>query len=109
MTEAAHDAHHPQPKDYVRIALVLAILTAFEVGLYYMEVGVGESGNVPRWLFPVALLPLSAIKFFLVVAYFMHLRYERPVLSRFFSIGAVLAMGLYLITLSVLGAVTIFG
>lgn len=107
MTEAAHEAHHPEPRDYVRVAIVLAVLTAFEVGLYYMEVGAGE--NVPRWIFPVALLFLSAIKFFMVVAYFMHLRYEKPLLSRFFSVGGVLAVGLYLITLAALGAVSVFG
>jgi len=110
VTEAAHDTHHvhhPEPKDYVRVAAVLAVLTALEVALYYLETGTGE--NVPGWLFPVALLMLSAIKFFLVVAYFMHLRYEKTLLSRFFSVGATLAIGLYLITLAVLGAVSVFG
>ena len=107
MTEAARAVHHPQPRDYVRIAAVLAVLTGFEVGLFYLEASTGD--NVPGWLFPVGLLLLSAIKFFLVVAYFMHLRYEKRLLSRFFSIGAVLAVSLYVIVLAILGAITLSG
>ena len=108
MTEATHDthhAHHPQPRDYVRIAIILAVLTAMEVGLFYLEQATGE--NVPGWIFPVALILLSALKFFMVVAYFMHLRYEKALLSRFFSVGAIFAFWLYLTTLAALGAVTL--
>ncbi len=97
--------HHPQPRQYVTIAIVLAVLTAAEVALFYLEEGVdtvGQTITVP------ALLILSALKFYLVVAMFMHLRYEKPLLSRFFTVGGVLAGGLYLITLAALGAVTLF-
>ena len=103
MSAAEH--HHPEPKDYVRIAIVLAVLTVAEVGLFYLESGVEsitQSITVP------ALILLSALKFYLVVAMFMHLRYEKRMLSRFFTIGGVLAGALYLITLSALGAVAIF-
>lgn len=102
----AGDAHHhPTPKQYVSVALVLAVLTALEVALFYLESGVDavtQSVTVP------ALLILSALKFYLVVAMFMHLRYERRLLSRFFTSGAILAGALYLITLSALGAVALF-
>ena len=103
MAGAAH--HHPQPRQYVSIAIVLAVLTAAEVGLFYLEAGVdviGQSLTVP------ALLILSALKFYLVVAMFMHLRFEKRLLSRFFTSGAILAGALYLITLAALGAVVIF-
>jgi cytochrome c oxidase subunit 4 len=101
----AGGAHHPQPRQYVSIAIVLAVLTAAEVGLFYLEAGVdavGQSLTVP------ALLILSALKFYLVVAMFMHLRFEKRLLSRFFTSGAILAGALYLITLAALGAVVIF-
>ena len=39
---------------------------------------------------------------------FMHLRFEKRLLSRFFTAGAVLAGALYLITLAALGAVVLF-
>ncbi len=97
--------HHPQPRQYVSVAIVLAVLTAAEVGLFYLEDGVdavGQTLTVP------ALLILSALKFYLVVAMFMHLRFEKPLLSRFFTSGAVLAGGLYLITLASMGAVILF-
>ncbi len=103
MSDRAH--HHPQPRQYVTIAIVLAVLTAAEVALFYLEDGVdaiGQAITVP------ALLILSALKFYLVVAMFMHLRFEKPLLSRFFTTGAVLAGGLYLITLAALGAVVLF-
>ena len=103
MSGDAH--HHPQPKQYVTIAIVLAVLTAAEVALFYLEAGVdaiGQSLTVP------ALLILSALKFYLVVAMFMHLRFEKRLLSRFFTAGAILAGALYLITLASLGAVILF-
>ena len=103
MAGGAH--HHPQPRQYVSIAIVLAVLTAAEVALFYLEAGVdaiGQSLTVP------ALLVLSAIKFYLVVAMFMHLRFEKRLLSRFFTSGAILAGALYLITLATLGAVVLF-
>lgn len=102
---AGGEHHHPQPKQYVVVALVLAALTILEVALFYLEDGVAavtQAVTVP------ALLILSALKFYLVVAVFMHLRYERRLLSRFFTSGAILAGALYLITLSALGAVALF-
>ena len=33
--------HHPTPKQYVQIAIILGILTAIEVALYYTEEVVG--------------------------------------------------------------------
>ena len=104
MAEGAQH-HHPQPRQYVQIALVLAVLTAAEVALFYLEDGVEEIGQT---LTVPALLILSALKFYLVVAMFMHLRFEKPLLSLFFTSGAVLAGALYLITLATLGAVILF-
>jgi len=103
----AVEVHHPKPKDYIRIAVVLGILTGFEIALFYLESAVGD--DLPGWVFPVALLSLSAIKFLMVVAYFMHLRYEKPMLSRVFSIGAVLALSLFLILLAISGQIVVFG
>ena len=103
--EGHQEHHHPTPREYVRIALILAVLTAAEVALFYLEQGVdsiGQSLTVP------ALLLLSALKFYLVVAMFMHLRYEKPLLSRFFTTGGILAGALYLVVLAALGAVAIF-
>ena len=103
MSAEAH--HRPEPKDYVRIAMVLAALTAAEVGLFYLEKGVD---SITQTITVPALLLLSALKFYLVVALFMHLRYEKRLLSRFFTTGGILAGALYLILLAALGAVALF-
>ena len=103
--DAEHHGHHPEPRDYVKIAIVLAVLTAMEVALFYIEEGVdsiGQSITAPM------LLILSALKFVIVVGWFMHLKFEQSFLTKFFSIGAVLAVVLYLITLAALGAVHFF-
>ena len=32
-----HAGRHPTPKEYIRIAIILAVITAFEVVVYYLE------------------------------------------------------------------------
>ena len=45
----------------------------------------------------------------IVVGWFMHLRFEKSILSRFFTAGFVLAISLYTIVLTALGVVVIRG
>ncbi|MBW3619231.1 MAG: cytochrome C oxidase subunit IV family protein [Actinobacteria bacterium] len=95
-TDAQHagvhetDVHHPEARDYVKIAVVLAILTGLEIAASYIEVG---------GLFLPLLLGLMAIKFFLVAAFFMHLRYDTRLYTRFMVTGLVLAGALYTVVL----------
>lgn len=91
-------AHHPPPSAYVGIGAILAVLTAIEIGLFYVE-------NVDDWVVTVSLLVLMALKFFLVVAWFMHLRFEAPIFRRLFYGGLMLAVTVYAI---VLGASHVF-
>lgn len=102
----AHDEHaehsdhagehgaHPSEAVYVKIALILAFLTAIEVGLYYREIGALNN---------IALLVLALAKFVLVAAYFMHLKFDTPVLRRFFVTGFILAALVYVAYLLTLG------
>jgi cytochrome c oxidase subunit 4 len=87
---------HPEPRQYVLIAVVLVVITGFEVATSYLE------GNVNSNLIIAALGVFAAIKFFLVVAWFMHLRTDSKILRRFFLIGLCAAPILYLVVLSVL-------
>jgi cytochrome c oxidase subunit 4 len=89
-----HDEHHPEPRDYVRIAVALAILTALEVAASFIDVG-------GRSIFLSVLIGLMAIKFFMVAAYFMHLKFDTRLYSRFMVTGLVLAGALYTIVLIV--------
>jgi cytochrome c oxidase subunit 4 len=91
-----HEAHHPTPRQYVEIAILLAVLTGIEVGLYYAESFFGN-------LVVPALLVLALFKFLLVVGYYMHLKYEKRVLTRLFGGGFVLALMVYGIVLVAFG------
>ena len=91
----AHD--HPGQAQYVRIAVVLAIVTALEVTVYYVD--------LPAKLLIAVLVGLASVKFSLVAAYFMHLKFDARLLRRLFVTGIVLACLVYpvaLFTLKVL-------
>ena len=82
---------HPSPKEYVRIAVVLGVVTALEVGIYYSQIS--------RALLIPALLVFAGIKFVLVVLWYMHLRFDSRTYARFFMIGLAGAVTLYLVVL----------
>ena len=83
---------HPTPKQYVQIAIILGILTAVEVTLYYTESIFG--------VFTDSLLVVLAIsKFVIVVGWFMHLRFENKLVNRFFMGGMILALVLFSIVM----------
>ena len=81
--ETAELGHHPGPRQYVVIAIVLAVITAAEVAVYYIE-------SVDQLLVPV-LIVFAFVKFFLVVSWFMHLRFDSRLFLRLFVTGLVLA------------------
>ena len=94
------DAHHPGPRQYVVVALVLAVLTAIEIALFYMD-------SVPRSVATLALILLMALKFAIVALWFMHLRFDSRIFRRFFITGIILAITVFLIfllTLDVFGS-----
>ena len=88
----AHDEHdgHWTDLQFVYLAIGLAIITALEVALSYVDVGP---------IFIPALLILMAIKFFCVVLFFMHLRFDNRWFSLLFYMGMVLAVGVYIVTM----------
>lgn len=77
---------------YVKIAVALAIITGIEVALSYMVDDLGA-------LFLPLLILLMLIKFFSVVLYFMHLKFDNRLFSIMFYMGLVLAIGVYVVTL----------
>jgi cytochrome c oxidase subunit 4 len=88
----AHDGpRHPEPRQYVTIAVVLAVITAIEVSVYYVT-------SVKDLLVPM-LIVMSVIKFLLVALWFMHLRFDSHVFRRFFLIGIVLALVVFSVVL----------
>ncbi len=85
-----HAGHHPTPQEYVRIALILAALTALEVSTYYFEFG---AAAIPL------LIALMVIKFVMVAGFFMHLRFDTKLFGRFMYTGLGFAVVLYTATL----------
>jgi cytochrome c oxidase subunit IV len=92
--------HHPTPAQYWKIAVVLAVLTAVEVAIYYIHRDF-DLGNFNT----ILLILLAGLKFLIVIGWYMHLRFEKSMLSRFFTAGFVLACALYTIILTALGAI----
>ena len=95
--EDAHGDHgdHPSDAKYIRIALILGVVTAVEVGLYYTDFGVNLTNAM--------LLVLAVIKFAMVAAYFMHLKFDSRILRRLFVTGIVLALFCYIVVLLMFG------
>lgn len=78
-----NEAGHPTALRYVQIALILSVLTLFEVWVYYQE-------SLARFLIAV-LLGLSAMKFALVVLFYMHLKFDNRLFSTLFTLGLTIA------------------
>ncbi len=92
---AAHEGH-PSPSQYITIGLILGVVTAAEVAVYYVDALEGALLGI--------LMVLSAMKFILVALWFMHLRFDNRLFSLLFSSGVVLAVLLFIVVLSTLGA-----
>ena len=93
--EPAHGAQaHPSALEYIQIGIILAIITSIEVGIYYL----GLAHN----LLVVLLIGLSALKFSLVVLWFMHLKFDNRLFSQFFILGFLLALSVFLVAVATL-------
>ncbi len=90
------EVHESHDRMYVKIACILAVLTFLEMLTYFESIW---PDGVERY-FAAVLLVLMGIKFYLISAYFMHLRWDKPVLKRVFITGIVIAVVVYLIMLT---------
>ena len=87
LTLAAHA--QPDPRQYVLIAVVLVVITGFEVAVSYLE------GDVNSNLLITMLWLLAFVKFFLVCSWYMHMRMDAPFFRRTFVTGICLASVVY--------------
>lgn len=85
--------HHPEPGQYVKIAVILAILTAMEVAVAYLDA-------LSDVIIPV-LGALAIAKFAMVVGYFMHLKFDSKLFRYLFVTGLVFAIALFTIVLAI--------
>lgn len=93
--EEEHAEHHPGALEYAQIGVVLAIITAIEIALYYIDLG--------ETLLVTILIVLSAAKFLFVVLWFMHLKFDNRLFSTFFTGGFLLAFSIFVVVLATLG------
>ncbi len=83
-TQAEAQAHnHPTAQTFVKIGLILFVITAIEFGIVYIQ-GI-------RGIVVTVLAVLSVLKFILVGGYFMHLKFDHKFLTWAFAVGVVLA------------------
>ena len=81
----ASDEAHPTPLTYFKVAMVLSLITAIEVAIFYVN-----------WLsygiIPILTI-LSVAKFALVAMFYMHLKYDARLFSGMFIGGLTVAVG----------------
>ena len=83
---------HPTWKQYKWVALILTVITVIEVWVYYIP------AFVETRLFVPSLLVMSAVKFAIVVMFYMHLKYDHK-LFRALCTGPLIIAILTLIVL----------
>jgi cytochrome c oxidase subunit 4 len=76
---------HPTWREYKWVALVLGLITVVEVWVYYTPFK--ESS-----LFAPVLLVMSAVKFGIVVLFYMHLKYDHKLFKALFTGPLIIAM-----------------
>ncbi len=82
-----HEHPHPQTREYLVIATILTVLTAIEVAVFYIPAIKASAIFVPL------LLVLSAVKFALVVMFYMHLKFDGRLFTTLFVAPLLIAGG----------------
>ena len=92
---AAHVHEHPSDQYYFKIFALLFGLTGIEVLTYFVDMG--------PLTFPVLMI-LMVVKFFMVLLFFMHLKFDAAmgakIFGRLFYTGLVLALAVYIAALA---------
>jgi cytochrome c oxidase subunit 4 len=77
---------HPTWKQYKWVALILTVITIFEVWAYYVPAFVASRAFIPT------LLIMSAVKFAIVVMFYMHLKYDHRLFRALFTGPLIIAI-----------------
>ena len=94
-------AEHADVGTYVKVAVILTVITALEFAVIYIRA-------LTPILIPL-LLVMSAAKFVLVMLFFMHLRYDSRVLATVFVGPLLVAIGLIVALTTLTGAFLVYG
>lgn len=95
MADTHAETHsHPTWRTYVVVGVILTVITAIEVAIFYIPA-------LASMIVPI-LLVLSAAKFAIVVLWYMHLKFDSKIFGRVFWAPLLLA------ALVVLGMIILF-
>ena len=81
----ADHAAHPTWDTYWKVAVILTLITAVEVWIVYVP-AIKESR-----IFVPMLLIMSAVKFVIVVMFYMHLKYDNKIFRALFTGPLIIA------------------
>lgn len=85
--DTPHAAHaHPSGNTYLKIFVILTLITVVEVWAYYIP------SLVASPLFNPSLVAMSAAKFAIVVLFYMHLKFDHKIFRVLFSGPLIIAM-----------------
>ena len=88
ITPVPHEERHPDAAEYIKIAVILTLLTSVEVAIWYI--------HALRGVLVYMLLILSAVKFTMVVGWYMHLKFDPPLFRRIFTFGLIVGLSVVL-------------
>jgi cytochrome c oxidase subunit 4 len=77
---------HPTWSTYWKVATILTLITVVEVWAYYIPSFVASKAFIP------SLLIMSAVKFAIVVMFYMHLKYDHKLFRALFTGPLIIAM-----------------
>ncbi len=100
--ETEHTSNHPSFKQYVLIAIILFAITIVEFLLIWDKAGIVDSLGATK--IPL-LVGLSAVKFAIVIMFYMHLKFDNRLLGTIFISGLALA---FLVGIALLGLFVAF-
>jgi cytochrome c oxidase subunit 4 len=83
--EEHHDSDHPSPARYIQIAVILTLITAFEVAIYYVE-------SISKEAFIIIFVGMGIIKFIIVAMFYMHLKFDHRLFTWLLLAGLTLAI-----------------
>jgi len=97
-TDDLHHEHHPSDGLYWKVGAILGFITALEVGTYFIT---DDPYSHPlKWALIGSLLTMMVLKFVVIGAFFMHLKFDNRLFRNIFVSGLVLAVAVYLAMLT---------
>ena len=98
--ETEQTSHHPTFKQYVLVAIILFAITIVEFLLIWDRVGIQDDLGASK--IPL-LVGLSVVKFYIVIMFYMHLKFDNKLFTTIFIGGLGLA---FMVGLALLGLFT---